>query len=193
MTYPRLRSWWATAAVPFALFCAALPAAAQSGAYIALIDGTEKCSVVITPASSASGLTITLAPVGSDECGRTTVLTGRLSPGANPTGGNFSGTIYRCTTDDLEEQCKKLGRPIGENFSKPATGTFNNTSSGLIINVTYPAEKWVKEDCKFQKQDKGSVVVLISSASGRSRGVTYDDLTRSVLYFPPGHPMNPGR
>jgi hypothetical protein len=189
----RTHNCFAPAAGLVGLVCAALPAAAQT--YVARVNNTDRFAVVLSQSGQGSPLNLRLTPLGVDECGRTFYLSGVLTPNASRTGGTFSGTMVRCTNKELKDKCAALGRPIGENYNKPATGTFRNESFGLILNVTYQAEKWLKNECKFEKSDTGDDAILITDTSAATGGgggrVTYDNLVRSILYSPPGHPLHP--
>jgi hypothetical protein len=173
-------------------------AADEPGAFTATVDGAEEFPAVLFPLPDGIRFAVRLAPVGGDECGREYILDCVLQPNVMRTGGTIlGGSTYRCTTEALEKKCKALGRPIGENYFKGVTGTFtsSDTPRGLLLQVNYIAETWVKDDCKFEKQDKGSFVVFIALPRSRGgaapgRGV-FDDLTRSILYNAPGHPLRP--
>jgi hypothetical protein len=168
-------------AIILAIMVLGRPPTATGQSYVARANGTDRFAVVLErDPSNSTLLSIELQPIGGDDCGRDFYFKGVLRADAIGQRGTVTGTMKRCTNRELKEKCPALG----ENYTKPVTGTFNNESYGLSLQLNYEAEKWNKDDCKFAKREHGSDVVVISSAEGRrdTSRVNRGELFRKVFW-----------
>ena len=110
----------------------------------------------------------------SDTCGRMFYIKGTMSFPANIETGTISGTMSRCTNTVL------LGPPCNhlKNYQVQFSGTVtrSRTPGGLrqlMININYyPDEKWIKENCKKARVDRGSDVIVLTDATPDVRSPT---------------------
>lgn len=192
---PGFRRW-----VAGLLVVLAYAAAAEAQVYRAKVNGTDRYNVVLTDDTPQQpGARLQLTPLDSayDECQRTWYLDGQITQTAGTQTGTFSGNMTRCTTKSLKDECDRQRKPIGPNYDKPASGTFETKPGvGLVLTVNWQAEKWNQTDCKFEKQDRGTDVILITSVTTGDthdpRTPTIRDLIRGATYgVGGGSPMRP--
>lgn len=110
----------------------------------------------------------------ADTCGRMFYIKGTMSFPANIETGTISGTMSRCTNTVL------LGPPCNQmkNYQVQFSGTVTRSRGQrglrqLIINIDYyPDEKWIKENCKKARVDRGSDVLVLTDATPDVRSPT---------------------
>ena len=107
--------------------------------------------------------TIEIVTAGGDqECGRPFYIEGTIIYDANHRTGTLDGEMLRCTNPKL------LPAPCSHQpqYKVRCTGTVlrSDDQSGYIIDVTYPDEKWLPEDCPDGKKrtDIGKERIILS-------------------------------
>ena len=94
---------------------------------------------------------------GGDICGRPFYFTGTMIFQSNQSTGSIGGPMLRCTNPDLVVSCNH--KPI---YEVGYTGTVERSAGTYLIKITYPDQKWLKEDCQKKREDVGKETILLT-------------------------------
>ena len=96
---------------------------------------------------------------GGDICSRPFYFTGTVIFQPNQNKGSIGGPMLRCTNPELIVHCNH--EPI---YEVGYTGTVERSAdhSRYLIRITYPDQKWLKEDCQKKREDVGTETILLT-------------------------------
>jgi hypothetical protein len=137
------------------------------------VGGAELITDPPSPAGTQSYL-ITVTAKG-DECGRSFYIKGTCTFVDNKPDAKVTGTMLRCTNKVL------LGPPCNQrkNYQVGFEGTITRGrgeragSRQLRIDIKYfPDEKWIRENCKKARVDRGSDSLILTEVKPFERTPT---------------------
>jgi hypothetical protein len=114
---------------------------------------------VVNVYGQGNDLTFVVTSGGGDICGRSYYFTGTVIFPAHSKTGSIGGPMLRCTDPGLVVYCNE--KTV---YQVTFTGTVERGDGTFDIRITYPDEKWLKEDCKNKRTDVGTEQILLTYA-----------------------------